>query len=661
MEKNKNKKTGQFKPKKKFIGFISGLKSGHRLNYDTATIDGSKISGMLEDNKFEIKIYKDGTIDMMEVDNKVDSDTISRIIDQLCDMDVIGYTGKFVLGLEFDSIQEVNKINKNKSIVSYLEVDHIKPIDTLFSLINDEKKTPVPEVSKKALSLIDFIMDEVDNNDNEESKQPEDKESKSNSFIGGMFSKMNDGIVDNIKDRIEKTVSEIKKAEFDKASAENRLVKNKEDLRVLSTRLDSMSPNCNPNGWVFFVSEEIRSDIEVDDNTKEIIQKISPILRLNPDKVIDFISEKYYTIKIVDKTDLSVENREIDVPKEIIQSILDIDLVGKISRISKYEFRYIGDLNWHQIVGKMIKLGFSQDPEFDKLSGSNSYKENKINVEMSSKIDKFENFDPDPLLNRLTEIESENSVEGKNADSISPKDLIFAIYGTTNKNGHRETFLCVSPKQKFEDHDHEQRDEVGRPKVPVKSFLKTVGNIGIDIPGMNCIQEGVYILGELGKESHNYSDIVKIAIDFGLKPNKVFQNYVSENAKWDNDWEFFAMYTLYEILDDIKYDYSNDDHIYFLLRADGFEEDSWDIDRKFNIYVSNDRDNFDTSDPNWDHISGIITSIGIVPESKYGFSSECSISFGRDEQPDNIKNMKWSDLMNKISDDLIKNGWVCLD
>jgi hypothetical protein len=35
---------------------------------------------------------------------------------------------------------------------------------------------------------------------------------------------------------------------------------------------------------------------------------------------------------------------------------------------------YMGDMNWGDIINKMVKLGFSQDSEFDKHCGSNSYK-----------------------------------------------------------------------------------------------------------------------------------------------------------------------------------------------------------------------------------------------------------------------------------------------
>jgi hypothetical protein len=33
----------------------------------------------------------------------------------------------------------------------------------------------------------------------------------------------------------------------------------------------------------------------------------------------------------------------------------------------------MGEMSWGEMVNKMIKMGFEQSPDFDKLCGSNSY------------------------------------------------------------------------------------------------------------------------------------------------------------------------------------------------------------------------------------------------------------------------------------------------
>jgi len=45
-------------------------------------------------------------------------------------------------------------------------------------------------------------------------------------------------------------------------------------------------------------------------------------------------------------------------------------------QIDESKLIYRGELTWSQVVNKMIKLGFEEDPEFNKMCGSNSYQSN---------------------------------------------------------------------------------------------------------------------------------------------------------------------------------------------------------------------------------------------------------------------------------------------
>ena len=69
--------------------------------------------------------------------------------------------------------------------------------------------------------------------------------------------------------------------------------------------------------------------------------------------------------------------------------ICSIDSIGKFS-ITDEGFEYRGELNWHQLVGKMIRNGFEQEPEFDKLCQSNSYESKE---EVKEEVDTETNSD----------------------------------------------------------------------------------------------------------------------------------------------------------------------------------------------------------------------------------------------------------------------------
>jgi hypothetical protein len=147
---------GDFKPKRKFLNFVSAV-NGARIRFirDIAFLKGEKLSGVLEGVIFKITICDEGTIKFEEQEgtNMTDESMIKRLIDEIDSMDVTGYAQKFILsGIEFSDID---------GKLCYLEVEHQKPIDKLKSLFDEEEKN---EISEKGLSLLDelFGSDEIE-------------------------------------------------------------------------------------------------------------------------------------------------------------------------------------------------------------------------------------------------------------------------------------------------------------------------------------------------------------------------------------------------------------------------------------------------------------------------------------------------------------------
>jgi uncharacterized protein YehS (DUF1456 family) len=138
---------------------------------------------------------------------------------------------------------------------------------------------------------------------------------------------------------------------------------------VLETRLESLVPNATPTGYVFLVSDEQTSEITLDANGEQLVDKISTLLKIKKDKLVKYLTEGHYKISIAKKDDF--EDKKFT--KEIYQLIQSVDLFGKFTITADGEFEYRGKLNWHQLTAKMLKKGFEQEPEFDKVAGSNSY------------------------------------------------------------------------------------------------------------------------------------------------------------------------------------------------------------------------------------------------------------------------------------------------
>jgi uncharacterized protein (UPF0335 family) len=367
---------GKYKPKRKFLNFVTGLKGRVRLLNNVAFMKGEQLSGMLEGAIFKITICDEGTINFEEMDTNFSTpEMIQRFIDDIDSRDVTGYTQKFVVsGLEFQD---------DDAKLCYLEVEHKKPIDMLFSLFDEDKSQ---QITENGMSILDALFSsesdeelqrELEGESDEEIKaelekntDPVETESIAQRMMRESFEKMNAEKAQELKNRIEKTEKEIKKLQLDIKQAESKLNTSGDDLRILNTRLESLSPKDSSVGYDFFVSEENKTGIEPDENLVQVVEKIAPLLKLNTPVVIDMLTKGYYTIKIQKQGE--VENKQV-LDKEVYQKIQKIDVTGKVTMVAPCEFEYRGDMTWHQLVDKMIRMGFDQNPDFDKDSGSNSY------------------------------------------------------------------------------------------------------------------------------------------------------------------------------------------------------------------------------------------------------------------------------------------------
>lgn len=382
---------GQFKPKRKFLNFVSAV-NGARIRFirDVAFLKGEKLSGVLEGAIFKITICDEGTINIEEQEgtNLSNKAMIQRLLNEIDEIDVTGYAQKFVVaGLEFADV---------KGDRCYLEVEHQKPIDKLKSLFDEDDKV---EVSEKSLSLLDDLfgsdeeewdedhalsevmnsmLDDLSEEDvktiieaNENPAEPNDKLKEANeSYMEQQFRKMNEAKIIELEYRIEETQKEIIRYKNDAKQAEEKVEEKVEALGILETRLETMKPGEEPNGYVFFVSEEMKDMEELDETEAKVAAKIADIMKLKKDVLVKMLTEGYYKIKIAKSDDIT--NQDFELEKEVYQKIATLDIEGKM-KLTEEGFEYRGKLNWHQLVSKMIKSGFAQDEEFDKLCNSNSY------------------------------------------------------------------------------------------------------------------------------------------------------------------------------------------------------------------------------------------------------------------------------------------------
>jgi hypothetical protein len=375
---------GEFKPKRAFLNFVSAV-NGARVRFirDIAFVKGEKLSGTLEGIVFKITICDEGTINFEEVDTNVtDAAQRQRLIDDIDSTDVTGYAQKYVVaGIQFADVN---------GDLCYLEVEQKKPIDKLKSLFDEEEK---PSLSNKGMSFLDDLLsgsDEVETLElsEEDSKvfveaienpaEPNEKlKGAAESYLEQQFRKMNEDKINELKNRIEDAEKESARLRREISMNETKLKKQTEDLGVLETRLDSFNANDESLGYVFYVSEEQKpEEIGLTEENRAMADKIAEIVGLKKDVLFKMLTEGYYKIRIAEKSDMTAE--KVKVTNEILEKMKslvngDSSLEAKITMTEPGHFEYRGTMNWHQLVGKMIRKGFEQEPEFDKICQSNSY------------------------------------------------------------------------------------------------------------------------------------------------------------------------------------------------------------------------------------------------------------------------------------------------
>ena len=403
---------GDFKPKRKFLNFVSSV-NGAKVRFirDIAFIKGEKLSGLLDGVIFKVTICDEGTIKFEEQveDGKEpvsNSEMIKRLIGDIDDIDVTGYANKFIVsGLPFADID---------GKLCYLEVEHKKPIDVLSSIFAEkDKEEENMNLSEKGLSVLDQLfadeektdkvnsildklfsddedsLDQVMNSDLEDITEVElVEEPKVESYMEESFRKMNEQKVKELNSRIEEKQKDIFKLKSEIKQAETKVTESSEQLGILETRLETMTPGDKPTGYVFFVSEEQKLETGLDETTRNIADKIADIMKLKKDVLFDYLTGSFYNIKIGKKDDIT---KELELNKEFQklfnEKIKTIDIEGSFSvQAEKDVIEYRGNLNWHQLVSKFIRNGFEQDVEFDKLSGSNSYETKTEEVETPTDV-----------------------------------------------------------------------------------------------------------------------------------------------------------------------------------------------------------------------------------------------------------------------------------
>jgi hypothetical protein len=377
---NTEKTTGTFTPSTKFIEFVGG--KGY-INFisNQATIEGKCLSGLgMDDINFKLTIYEDGTVDFDEVDTtKTTQEERERLLNVILDKTLTPYRKRTVVSeLPFLSIEKV----KDKNVPLYLAVEYTTPIEKLTSLFDDE----TIEVSDDAMNNLNDLLNswfedeefakEIEEMINEENTEViDDTIMKDHDIINNntleAFSKMKEDKLNELKSKKTKREEEIMKYSFQISSIEKNLEESKNDLKLIENRIDDIQPIDPSNGYYFNVSERQNETVILEPEIEKIIKdKVSKVKGINTENFMKLFTSGEYHIKIAKKTDdgFSLVEDFKDITSDVLDKLSSLDL-----SIDDKKLVYMGEMSWGEMVNKMIKIGFEQNPDFDKLCGSNSY------------------------------------------------------------------------------------------------------------------------------------------------------------------------------------------------------------------------------------------------------------------------------------------------
>ena len=381
---NTEKTTGTFTPSTKFIEFVGG--KGY-INFisNQATIEGKYLSGLGMDGiNFKLTIYEDGTVDFDEVDaTKTTQEERERLLNVILDKTLTPYRGRTVVSeLSFTSVEKV----KDKNVPLYLSVEYVTPIEKLTSLFDDRLFSP-NDISDDAMDNLndllnswfedeEFAKEVQEMVDEENSEVVEDKimkhhDTNINTQVADSFTKMKEDKLNELKSKKTKREDEIMKYTFQISSIEKNLSEAKNDLRVIEGRIDDLQPIEPSVGYYFNVSEKQNETVILEPEIESIIKdKVSKVKGINVEAFMKLFTSGEYHIKISKKTDDGFEMVEDykNVPSDVLEKLSSLDL-----SIDDKKLVYMGEMSWGEMVNKMIKMGFEQSPDFDKLCGSNSY------------------------------------------------------------------------------------------------------------------------------------------------------------------------------------------------------------------------------------------------------------------------------------------------
>lgn len=397
VEEEKPKEYGKYTSKIKFHDFMSAIGNVNFLT-KKALIDGKFFDTLnLEGVQFQMTLKDDNTFDFEEV--VVEGSTalttekdIQRFILMFEDATISGFRDRSVISDFVFQIEEKVKDKDVKFQYAYLIVDPKKPYDELLNFLEEDDE-PI-DMSK--------MEQKLENNRGEETLQQELAEKLSNvdlSFLdeedevvvsqepptplpipgkeelSGTRSQIAEEFLEAKKEKrrkLEETLQnhqeELKKAKNQQNLAFTKIRECNDEIKTLVSRIDSLDIQEPLNGYFVFIPKVLSEKSFLDETTRKTIQdKLVAMNYPNTDYFMHLFDNALFQIHIGCNTEEGLV--ELHDFKNVTKYFKNFDLTSQYPKffVEDGKLFYEGQMEHAHIINKLVKLGFSENPEFNEM------------------------------------------------------------------------------------------------------------------------------------------------------------------------------------------------------------------------------------------------------------------------------------------------------
>jgi hypothetical protein len=413
VEEEKPLDLGKYKSKRKYYDFMCAFGNINFLS-KKAVIDGKFFDSLnLEGVKFQMNLKDEGTFDFEEVvpEGSIAKTTEAdhkRFVDMFDDVTISGFREKsvysdFIFHIEYPVTDENRKSLKRSfpdlkdeddkvEFHSYLIVEPKKPFNELLNIFEEDdepidmskmeqklennrgEETLQNELVEKLNNVdLSFLDDEEDVVETKEPPTPlpipaKEELTGTRAQIAEEFSEAKKEKRRKLQETLSNHQEELKKAKNQQSLAFTKIRECNDEIKTLVSRIDSLDIHEPLNGYFIFIPKVLSEKTFLDETTRKTIQdKLVAMNYPNTDYFMHLFDNAVFQIHIGCNTEEGLV--ELQDFKNVLKYFKDFDLTSQYPKIyvEKNKLFYEGQMEHAALINKLVKLGFSENPEFNEM------------------------------------------------------------------------------------------------------------------------------------------------------------------------------------------------------------------------------------------------------------------------------------------------------